>query len=762
MTAASAQWEEDFSDGDFSQQPVWQGDTNDFIVSPAGQLQLMAPDAGNSALFSPVLMPDLNGMEWSFHIRLDFAPSSANYCRVYLATDQPDADGNGYFVQFGEALSNDAVELFRQDGTVLTPVCRATDGAIASAFEIGVKVVRDRDAVWSLYVDTLGGDRYQLEAIGAEGYYAAASWMGVGCTYTTSNTDAFHFDDFYAGPIRTDTARPPDPLPGEVVLSELYFEPDDAADIPAEEFIELFHRGQTTIELDGWRITDGTTQGVFPPHTVMEPGSFLLLTAISDTQMYSPYGKTIGIPSFPSLNNDIGDRLTLIDRSGMTIDAVTFSDATYADPEKENGGWTIEKIDLDFTCEAGSNWKASVDSEGGTPGRENSVNDLYTDRIPPRIDYAWMPDSDRVSVVFTEYIDTSDCPASDAVSLERSDGSEITFYATWQTKNQLELFIDKSDYEGGLRVVATHSVTDCPGNAADTSVFCQTAIPGSPESGDVVVNELLFEGAVGVPDFVEIINRSSKVIDMSELYISETTKDSYPDVTMGEALSSAHRLLFPGEIAALSISANTICASYPVSDPTRIFSCAAVPDFNIESGGVLITDRGGHKVDWFPYDQTMHFPLLSETKGISLERISSAGLSESTSTWHSAASSVGYATPGSPNSQATDWIGSESEVAVTPTVFSPDNDGEADVMLLNYRFHEPGNLSTILIFTESGGLVKSLMEGELIGTEGYIPWDGTDDSGTLVPEGRYVVMMSTRGLSGSDKKFKLGCGVVYR
>ena len=204
---ASAQLDDNFNDGEILHQPEWLGDTADFTVDLSGQLQLNAPDAGTSNLFTPLSLNSMDNIEWTFFIHLAFSPSSTNFARVYLAMDQPDGTGNGYFLQFGEALSNDAVQLFRQDGANIISVCRATDGQIAAAFSLGIKVTRDASGVWTLAVDPSGGTRYQNEAIGAEGMYGNCSWFGLRCTYTTSNANKFYLDDIHVGSISADTIR---------------------------------------------------------------------------------------------------------------------------------------------------------------------------------------------------------------------------------------------------------------------------------------------------------------------------------------------------------------------------------------------------------------------------------------------------------------------------------------------------------------------------------------------------------------------------
>ncbi|MCK4678937.1 MAG: lamin tail domain-containing protein, partial [Bacteroidales bacterium] len=108
-----SQIEDDFSDGDLTNNPAWLGDISSFIINSDKQLQLNAEDAGSRTLIIPSSISD--SMEWLFWIRLAFNPSSNNYARVYLASDEADLSGplNGYYLQFGESGSGDAIELFK-------------------------------------------------------------------------------------------------------------------------------------------------------------------------------------------------------------------------------------------------------------------------------------------------------------------------------------------------------------------------------------------------------------------------------------------------------------------------------------------------------------------------------------------------------------------------------------------------------------------------------------------------------------------------
>ncbi len=202
---------DDFGDGDFTSSPAWTGSSSQFIVNTSKQLQLNNLAAGTSYLSTAFSTSSLDNYEWQGYVKQSFSPSGSNYGRVYLVSDQADLTQplNGYYLQFGEALSNDAVELFKQVGTISTSVCRGTNATIATSFALRFKVTRDNNGVWSLYVDHAAGTNFALEATGTDATFTSSSFFGIFCVYTVSNATKFFYDDFSASSsIQPDTTPP--------------------------------------------------------------------------------------------------------------------------------------------------------------------------------------------------------------------------------------------------------------------------------------------------------------------------------------------------------------------------------------------------------------------------------------------------------------------------------------------------------------------------------------------------------------------------
>lgn len=206
--ALIAQVNDGFTDGDFSSNPAWTGDAAQYKINPAMQLQLNSGGENSSYLQTALTL--FPSMEWDFWVKFAFSPSDNNLSKVYLLSDQPDLKSslNGYYIKLGESGANDAIELYRQEGTSSALLCRGTSGLLASAFTVRIKVKRSSQGSWSIWVDASGGNDFSLDATASGPSALAGSWMGVVCKYTSSNSTKFYFDDFYAGPEVLDVIPP--------------------------------------------------------------------------------------------------------------------------------------------------------------------------------------------------------------------------------------------------------------------------------------------------------------------------------------------------------------------------------------------------------------------------------------------------------------------------------------------------------------------------------------------------------------------------
>ncbi|WP_235297704.1 T9SS type B sorting domain-containing protein [Portibacter marinus] len=191
------QFFDDFSDSDLNSNPVWEGNQDHFVVNEGQMLQLNAPMAGTSILYTQINLPD--SIQWDFEISMDFSPSSNNRLRIYLVIDQLDIEvASGYFLEIGENGANDAINFFYlNDGT---PELLASGEMSAVAQEpvfARVSIRKFPEEEW--VVSTAYQENVPLseELVFNHDLYnfTGNQFFLLECHYTASRTDRFFFDN---------------------------------------------------------------------------------------------------------------------------------------------------------------------------------------------------------------------------------------------------------------------------------------------------------------------------------------------------------------------------------------------------------------------------------------------------------------------------------------------------------------------------------------------------------------------------------------
>jgi len=196
-----AQFTDDFSDGDFTNNPTWQGNTGEFIVNDDNTLQLNAPEEmGESYLVTSSAFSGSATGRWEFLVTMDFGTSGSNLTKVYLMSDVSDLTGSvdGYYVMIGD--TEDEVSLYRQDGSNDQMIIDGADKAIdTDPVMVKVRVTRDASGNWELFRDASGGSSFTSEGTALDNTYTSSSFFGFLCDYTSTRHDLFFFDDILVG-----------------------------------------------------------------------------------------------------------------------------------------------------------------------------------------------------------------------------------------------------------------------------------------------------------------------------------------------------------------------------------------------------------------------------------------------------------------------------------------------------------------------------------------------------------------------------------
>ena len=538
------------------------------------------------------------------------------------------------------------------------------------------------------------------------------------------------------------------PHPYDVVIDEVMADPTPQVGLPISEWIELRNTSAFAINLRGWRLADVTGRTGALPDFSLQPDSLVIVCAGSALASMAPFGKTISVTGFPSLDND-GDLISLYSLDGNIIHSVKYSSDWYQNELKKDGGWSLEMVDTKNPCTGVANWKASVDPAGGTPGKINSVDGINADLTGPHLLRAFAVNSNTITLVYDEPLDSIKASTVSNYSLDNGV-SVLSAVALSPLFDKVNIVMNSTPVAGTVYTVTAKDVTDCNGNIIGPRHTARFGKPQEADSTDVVINEILYNPKPNGVDYVELYNRSNKIIDLNHLYIANRTNGNISSI---QQVCPESILLFPQDYVVLTLDPIAVKTQYITTNSDAFITLSSMPSFPDDAGYTIILNGQGNIIDEVNYSDKWQFQLISNTEGVSLERINYDGPSVQ-SNFHSAATSVGYGTPGYKNSQYSLNEGLPGTISVTPNIFSPDNDGNDDFATINYRFPSPGYVSNITIFDASGHPVRYLQKNSLNGLQGYYRWDGLDDKNRKLPQGIYIIYTEIFNTAGKKKQFK--------
>ncbi len=858
VAAASGQISDDFSDGNFTDNPAWTGDVASFMVNTAAELQLNAPAAGASLLAVQGNIPD--SAVWNLRFRLNFSPSNQNLLRIYLLADQQNLSlANGYFLEIGETGSQDALRFFRQEAGVKTLIAIGQAALVATNPNIRLRIKKTVSGDWTVEAaPPTGALQPQFVVTDATFSGGPDRFFGVQCLYTTSNIANFFFDNISILPDLPDETPPVllgasavnelqvlaifdedlDPVSAnttanyslsggvgepqsaflqsdnksvllnlnaplttgnytfqssgikdvtgnasltqtfdfqyvrvetatefDIIINEIMADPSPSAGLPDLEWLELLNRSDKIIDLASLRISEGTGAALPLPAHLMYPGTRVVLTAatnVATLRLVAADTVLAGPLSSTALNND-GEVLTINHINGQTIDRVAYSVEWHTEPDKEDGGWSLERINPDLPCIGAENWASCPRIPGGTPGAINAAFAQTTDTKAPRLLYAFPESATVIVLVFSEGPDKSTALNPQAYHFIPS--RNILSAQISADPARVRLTLSEALQAATLyALLLQNTVQDCSGNAFNALDTCFTGLPEKPDFQDIIINEVLFNPPTNGERYVELYNRSQKIFKWSEFFIA-----NFRDGSDVEAFTT-EQLLLPGIYQVFTANRKSVLDRFRNIHPDDVLR-QTLPSLSddadnltlywVQNGQTVIVDSLNYVDEW-------HNGLFSSSdrNGVALERIRSTAPTNDPANWTSASPLLTGApgTPTLPNSQRLgplDVVG--DDLIILPVErLSPDDDGYEDFLEIQYKLHVEGYGATMTIFDSGGTPIKRLIRQELIGTEGNLRWDGDLDDGSRARPGIYVLFMEIYSPSGAVKNVKRSVSVVRR
>ncbi len=407
---------------------------------------------------------------------------------------------------------------------------------------------------------------------------------------------------------------------GDLVISEFMYDPPSGL----SEYVELTNTSEFDIDINGWILEDSSNEYIIHHSRLITPGSYIVLTPDS-AGLFDTFGRADYQlqTNWPVLNNG-GDQIVLRDTSGVMIDSLLYT-----------SGWGGRGVSLErksYTVPAYYhwNWSGSLNLDGGTPGRANSI---ASDTIRPRIKSLRVPDEHHINIVWSEDVRDSSAINPRHYQLDKNLNIEnITKLAdsTFQITVNTGL-ITNSDYR-----LSVSEVVDWYGNMMapfDTTISYYKIV--NPDSGQVLITEFMYDPPDFWPEYVELYNKGPDAVNLANWRLSDSNSQE-------AVMSDLQWILPPDQYVVLTSKAIPEWGNIP-----KIVMHSRFPNLNNGGDQIKIYNSNGVLMDSLQYDRELG------GNGVSLERRSVNVPAWISSNWGDSPAS-GSGTPGKKNKIGTD------------------------------------------------------------------------------------------------------------
>ena len=443
-----------------------------------------------------------------------------------------------------------------------------------------------------------------------------------------------------------------------IIINEIMYAPHS----PEPEWFELYNKTTKPVNLKNWTITDLYTK----PTTVkintdifVPSNSFIVIAR--DSLIFNCHRYLLSpvlFISIPALNND-EDGIIIKDSYGVTIDSVKY-DQTMGG----NNGYSLERISTDINSLIKQNWGTSIDIEKSTPGRINSLSvkqcDLSIGGIFPEPRFPVAGDNLTISALIKNngVLAAGNFTVEFLYKYTNNDWKQLSVSNNLNLKPGDSLYIVSLQKIMNLQTKCSIAVSVIfPADQDSLNNYLEISIEPGAVTGSVIINEIMYDPATGEPEWVELKNISSDIINLKDWSISDILTSPTKGVITEQDLFLQPAELF---VAARDSSFYFFHPELAVNSKVTAFGILG----NTEDGIIIYDYRDGI-IDSIKYKSSW-----GHKKGYSLERISDKKSTCDSSNWVISLSSE-KSTPGKENSVVNIPDGSRNDLVINEIMFDP-------------------------------------------------------------------------------------------
>src|SRR3972149_5418510 len=389
-----------------------------------------------------------------------------------------------------------------------------------------------------------------------------------------------------------------------------------------------------------WLSDNSTTVLITDTDRLIQSKSFIVLSRDSSILNFYQVPVEIIVFNLPALNNT-GDAIIIRDSLSVLIDSLGY----FPEWGGNSGGRSLERISANENSNIQSNWGTSVNIKKATPGIINSLTpkdfDLKIFSFSPENDFGIIEEKINFTIqvsnpglnnsgnffvkIFRDI--NTDSVAQQNEQMGEIPGSSILSGDSIRVHFQTADFIKGNNYF--IVYIETGTDQDTTNNFAFAKLIGVTI---NEVRNDLVINEFMYAPGSPEPEWIEIFNRSNKIIDINNYQVA----DNSDTITV----ISGPMILNPGDyfIIAADSSINNFY-NIPAAIIYKNF-----PTLNNTGDKIVLLDSLNRTIDSLQF-----FSSWGGSNGKSLERINSEISSVDSANWSTSKSKY-KATPGYINS----------------------------------------------------------------------------------------------------------------
>ena len=760
-----SQFQEGFDGPDITSKNVWQGDLSDFIINEDGWLELVGDSVKSSSKLQ-VSLAFSDTMVWQFDVKMDFIPSNYNHIQFNLLTDRLSVVGidETYYVQIGS--NNKTISLRRLRETESTPkryIEQELDILKTNNVKLRVKVTLENSKKWTLYVQEAGKSFFS--SIGTFEQKLQSKQL----EYIKSGFD-FHYSQKKRGHY----------IDNIEVSSQII--PHEEPNIPTEsevQFVDI-----EAINYTGAKLNFSAPIDINNANFYAEGEGFESKEIINRKKLYNENSVIIDFPHELALNTPytfywegIVDQLGFPVKDGNVSVKLVNEESGEEEETPETPEEQPEAPIESYPEKAVRINEVMADPKGLTALPETEYIELYNTSDSSIDLSSWELHYGNNSVALTgikipahEWIvlyrsgreieagNGQACPLDKFPSALANTGKELSLYdgsgkqidqytypkakpaCSWEYSE--EGWHLSTDPRGGTPGEANSEAKENEEEPDETpdepeeETNPEPEIPEAlqPQPGDIIFNELLPEPFVDGSEYIELYNRSKQELSLKDVCISTRKTDG--SLNTRYPLEAYPQTLQAGDYLLLTKSIEGVENFYSLPASLNWLECKLPVLSNTGSTVVLYREDGEIIIDEVSYSPKWHAPTVKNKKGVALERKDPDKDSQNADNWTSAASSAGFGTPGLENSQ---YLSEETETdseEIDDPIYQPTG-----TFQIPYRLNQSGYMARGWIFDLSGRKVALIADNTLLGTQGYLEWNGKGRDGSPLNTGIYIIYL---------------------